>query len=59
MSSIRFVLYMVSHIVDTTLTVQFCLYKVVIGIVVDDKLNIIKVALTIGEQLGQFDTVSV
>ena len=56
---IFFVLHMVGHIVDTFLAIQYSLHKVVIGIVVNDEFNLGEVALTIGEQLGQFNAVGV
>ena len=51
--------HMIGHIVDTLCLVQLGLDEVVVGIIVDDELNIGEVALAVAEQLGQIDAVGV
>ena len=57
--SIGFVSYMVDHIVNTFLGIQLSLHIVAVGFVVDQELDLGEVALTIAEQLGQFDAVGI
>ena len=48
---------MTGDVVDALSLVQLCDDEVVVGVVMDDELNIGKVALAVGEQLGQLDAV--
>jgi len=50
---------MLHHVVNALCFVQLSLDEVVVGIVVDDELNILEVTLAVGEQLGQIDAVGV
>ena len=59
MGSVCFGVHMLHQVVNALCFVQFSLHKVVVGIVVDDELNILEVTLAVGEQLGQIDAVGV
>ena len=48
---------MAGDVVDALSLVQLCDDEVVVGVVMDDELNIVKVTLAVGEQLGQLDAV--
>ena len=48
---------MVDDIVDALFLVQFCLDEVAVGVILHDELNILEVAIAIGEQLGQLHCV--
>ena len=59
MGSVCFGIHMLHHVVNALRLVQLRLDEVVVGIVVDDELNILEVTLAVGEQLGQIDAVGV
>ena len=59
MGGISLGLHVVNDIVDALCLVQLGLDEVVVGVVMDDELNVLEVAVAVGEQLGQVDAVGI
>ena len=56
---VSFGFHVIDHIINAFVLVQLSLDEVVVSIVVNDELHVFKVALAVGEQLGQIDAVGV